>query len=64
MTTTVTPIDNRYMMVLIASARVRELKRGHLPMVSGNNKECVTAIREIEEGKIGLEYIRKIRSSK
>ena len=62
--TTVTPIDNRYMMVLIASARVRELKRGHMPLVSGNNKECVTAIREIEEGKIGLEYIRKIQLSK
>jgi DNA-directed RNA polymerase subunit omega len=64
MTTKITPVDNRYMMVLIASARVRELKRGHMPLVSGKNKEYVTAIREIEEGKIGMEYISKVQSSK
>jgi len=61
MTNTVTPVENLYMKVLIASARVRELRRGHKPLVLGNNRECVTAIREIEEGKIGLEYIKKIK---
>ena len=56
-------IGNRYDLVLIASARVRELKRGHTPKVSGAGLTTATALKEIEEGKIGIEYLKKIRHS-
>ena len=56
---------NRYDLVLIASARVRELRRGHrsrLPGVSINGP-VVTALREIEEGLVGREYLKRVRLS-
>jgi DNA-directed RNA polymerase omega subunit len=56
-------IGNRYDLVLIASARVRELKRGHTAKVSGAGLITATALKEIEEGKIGIEYLKKIRHS-
>lgn len=51
---------NRFDMILMASVRARELKRGHLPKVPTNNGPMVTALREIEEGKIGREYLKKV----
>jgi|TARA_R110000868_G_scaffold337974_2_gene598779 DNA-directed RNA polymerase subunit omega len=57
----VAKIGNRYDLVLIATTRVRELKRGHAPLVKTNNKEVVTALMEIEQGKIGREYLLKIK---
>jgi DNA-directed RNA polymerase subunit omega len=51
-------------LVLIASVRVRELKNGHLPKVTCNNGPAVTALREIEEGKIGREYLKKVKITK
>lgn len=53
-------IGNRYDMVLIASLRARELKRGHLPKVLSTNGPQVTALREIEEGCVGRDYLKKI----
>ena len=53
-------IGSRYNLVLIASLRARELKKGYQPKVVCNNGPQVTALREIEEGKIGLEYLKKI----
>jgi DNA-directed RNA polymerase subunit K/omega len=46
---------------LIASIRARELKRGHMPMVTCNNGFNVTALREIEAGKVGRDYLEKLR---
>ena len=57
-------IGNRYNLVLIASIRARELKRGHLPLVSKVSGFNVTAIREIDEGKIGIDYLKKVREEK
>ena len=54
-------IGNRFDLVLIASARARELSRGHRKMVSTNNSVPVTALREIEEGHVGREYLKRIR---
>ena len=54
-------IGNRYDLVLVASIRARELKRGHLPMVSKPTGVIVTALREIEEGKVGRDYLLKIK---
>jgi DNA-directed RNA polymerase subunit omega len=53
-------IGNRFDLVLVASARVRELKRGHAPKVSGAGLTTATVLKEIEEGKIGIEYLKKV----
>ena len=54
-------IGNRFDLVLIASARVRELRRGHAKQVQGTNSPTIIALREIEEGKVGRDYLRKVR---
>ena len=54
-------VGNRFDMVLIASQRVRELKRGALPKVTSKNGAIVTALREIEQGHIGRDYLKRIR---
>ena len=54
-------VENRFDLVLIASQRVRELKRGALPKVTSKNGAIVTALREIEEGHIGRDYLKRIR---
>jgi len=55
----VAAVGNRYDLVLIASRRARELSNDWAPHVSGTNGFLVTAIREIEEGHVGREYLRK-----
>jgi len=54
-------VGNRFDLVLIASQRARELKRGSVPKVSSKNSAAVTALREIEEGHIGRDYLKRIR---
>jgi DNA-directed RNA polymerase subunit omega len=54
-------IGNRYDLVLIASQRARELKRGAMPKVASKNASIVTALREIEEGHIGIDYLKRIK---
>ena len=60
----VAQVGNRFDLVLIASIRSRELKKGHMPLVSSKNGPNVTALREIEAGKIGREYLEKLRKKK
>ena len=56
----VSAIGNQYDMILIASRRVRELKNGYKPLISDPHRnEIITALREIEQGKIGREYLQK-----
>ena len=55
------PLTNRFDIVIAASIRVRELKRGHRPLIPTENKEVMTAIAEIEQGKIGTEYLLKVK---
>jgi DNA-directed RNA polymerase subunit omega len=52
-------IGNRYNLVLIAAQRVRELRRGRRPKLATTNGPVVTALREIEAGLIGVEYLKK-----
>jgi DNA-directed RNA polymerase subunit omega len=54
-------VGNRFDLVLIASARARELRRGHQKMVSTVNSIPITALREVEEGYVGREYLKKVR---
>jgi DNA-directed RNA polymerase subunit omega len=46
-------VDNRFALVSIASKRVRQLLKGADPLVNPrDNKEIVTALREIAVGKV------------
>lgn len=49
----------QYDLVLIAARRTRELNRGWAPMVRCNNTTPVVALREVEAGIIGREYLLK-----
>ncbi len=53
-------IGNRFNLILVAGARVRELRRGHAKKVLENNSPSITALREIEQGHIGKDYLKKI----
>jgi DNA-directed RNA polymerase subunit omega len=49
----VAAVGNRYDLIMIAAQRTRELMNGQRPLVARNgNSHAVTALREIEEGKI------------
>ena len=53
-------IGSKYDTVLVASRRVRELRNGHAPMIPNpHHSEIITALREIEQGKVGREYLLK-----
>lgn len=56
-------VGNRFDLVLIASTRVRELKKGYkskLPTVKDGH--TVTALKEIEKGFVGREYLKKLKT--
>ena len=49
-----------YDLILIASRRVRELRNGWAPEISNPHRsEIITALREIEQGKIDRSYLLK-----
>jgi len=55
-------VGGRFDLVLIATARAREISRKHRD--DGETSQvnsCVSAILEIQNGKIGREYLRKVR---
>ena len=52
-------LGNRYDLVLVAAQRVRELRRGHAPKIISKYGPMVTAILEIEEGVVGIDYLLK-----
>ena len=45
-------VDNRFGLIHLAAKRVRQLRRGEEPLVVCKNKDTVTALREIAEGKV------------
>lgn len=53
-------IPNRFQLVLAATYRARMLSQGHTPKVDTRNKPAVTALREIAEGKVGIEMLKKV----
>ncbi len=56
-------LGNRYDLVLIASQRARELRRGHAPKIVTKYGAMVTAILEIEEGLVGNDYLHRIANT-
>ena len=53
-------VENRFALVLLASQRTRQLMKGEdaLLETGGENKEAVTALREIADGLISLDMSR------
>lgn len=53
-------VGSKYDLVLIASRRVRELRNGYTTEITNPHKnEIITALREIEQGKVGRDYLLK-----
>ncbi len=48
-------IPNRFELVLAAARRARQLLKGARPLVESDNKEVVTALREIAASQVVLE---------
>jgi DNA-directed RNA polymerase subunit omega len=53
-------IPNHFQLVLAATYRARMLSQGHAPKVETKNKPGVSALREIAEGKVGLEMLKRV----
>ena len=45
-------MPNRFALVTVAANRTRQLMSNSVPLVRSKNKQAVTALREIAEGKI------------
>jgi DNA-directed RNA polymerase subunit omega len=48
-------VPNRFQLVLLAARRAKQLLKGARPLVESDNKEVVSALREIAEGKVTME---------
>jgi DNA-directed RNA polymerase subunit omega len=53
-------IPNRFELALAATYRPRQLAQGHTPKVESRDKPTVVALREIAEGKVGIEMLKKV----
>ncbi len=53
-------IPNRFQLVLVATYRARMLSQGHTPKVESKNKPGVTALREVAEGLVGTEMLKRV----
>ncbi len=49
-------VGNRFELVLLAARRAKQLLKGARPLVESENKEIVTALREIAAGKVHVHY--------
>ena len=58
----VNQVGNRYDLILIASQRVRELRKGHRPKITSNTGPILTALSEVEEGLVGRDYLKRVKS--
>ena len=45
-------VNNRFMVCQLAIERVKQYREGYKPMIECDNKEIVTALREIAAGKV------------
>jgi len=56
-------VENRFLLVMLASKRVKQLYKGVKPLIeSKNNRQVVTALREIAASKVTYEVIKKQRA--
>jgi DNA-directed RNA polymerase subunit omega len=53
-------IPNRFELALVATTRARQIANGATPLVEINrDKSTVIALREIAQGKVGMEILNK-----
>ena len=52
-------IGNRYALILVGARRMRELGRGDRPRINSVHSPAVTAMLEIEQGKVGIDYLMR-----
>ena len=45
-------IPNRFELIILGAKRAKQLFKGAKPLIETNNREIVTALREIAEGKV------------
>lgn len=53
-------IPNPFELTLVAAHRARQLMKGHTPKAETHNKSAVTALREIANGQVGIELLKKM----
>lgn len=49
-------VPNRFELVIVATKRAKQLLKGARPLVDSDNKEVVTALREVAGAKVELTY--------
>ena len=49
-------MPNRFELVLLAARRAKQLLKGARPLVESDNKDIVTALREVAEEKVRIHY--------
>ena len=49
-------VPNRFELVLLAARRAKQLLKGARPLVDSDNKEIVTALREVAATKVRIQY--------
>ena len=49
-------VPNRFELVLVGARRTQQLQKGARPRVDTDNKEVVTALREIAAAQVGMHY--------
>src|SRR5262245_66106512 len=49
-------VPNRFELVLLGARRAKQLLKGARPLVESDNKEIVTALRDIADTKVLLHY--------
>jgi DNA-directed RNA polymerase subunit omega len=47
-------VENRFQLVLLGAKRAKQLLKGSRPLIDSDNKEVVTALREIAARKVKL----------
>ena len=57
---TVKKINGQYDLVIVATARARDIKKGATPLINNGHGAIVTALEEIDAGLIGYEYLKKL----
>ena len=53
-------IPNRFELVLCAAYRARLISQGHTPHVEAKDKPGVVALREIAQGHVGREMLKRV----
>jgi DNA-directed RNA polymerase subunit omega len=53
-------VPSRFKLIHLAIKRVKQLREGAQPLIECNNREIVTALREIAAGLVTLENIKEL----